>query len=142
MKKPAAVSGAGIYDIGDDANVPLICPTRQVAKANQIQHSGIETKSSGRGRRNLRPNRAQGGYPMFFLAAVLTILSGLFYAASLMRSARWVSRCANMAARSLRQSAARAGSCSVGCVLGRIRQRALTRSLRSRRISVMMPSCR
>jgi hypothetical protein len=55
-EKPAAVSGAGIYDIGDDANVPLICPTRQVAKAKQLQHSDIETKSLGSGRHNLRPN--------------------------------------------------------------------------------------
>jgi hypothetical protein len=49
MKKPAAVSGAGIYDIGDDANVPLICPPRQVAKANAVQHCAIEAKSLGRG---------------------------------------------------------------------------------------------
>ena len=49
MKKPAAVSGAGVYDIGDDGNVPLICPSRQVAKANEVQHSVIEAKSLGRG---------------------------------------------------------------------------------------------
>src|SRR5207244_6094596 len=39
----------------------------------------------------------------------------------------------------LRQSAARTCSCGVGCVLGRIRQRALTRSFGSQRTSVMMP---
>jgi hypothetical protein len=49
MEKPAVVSGAGIYDIGDDANVPLICPPRQVAKANAVQHCAIEAKSLGRG---------------------------------------------------------------------------------------------
>jgi hypothetical protein len=81
MKRPPPFP-ARAHEISDDANVPLICPTRQVAKANQIQHSDIEMKSMGRGRRNLRPNRAQGGCRMFFVAAVLTILSGLFYAAS------------------------------------------------------------
>jgi hypothetical protein len=70
----------------------------------QIGCSDIEPKLLGRGWRNLRPGRAQGGRQMFFVAAVLAILSGLFYAASLrravMRSARWVSRCANTAVRS------------------------------------------
>src|SRR3954467_11505021 len=37
----------GLYDICDDANVRLICPTRQVAKANQIQHSEFENKIVG-----------------------------------------------------------------------------------------------
>jgi hypothetical protein len=79
---------------------------------------------------------------MFFVAAVLAILSGLFYAASLrravMRSARWVSRCANTAVRSATihclcwwlQDWLRAGAHSSAC------------ALRSLRISVMMPSCR
>jgi len=51
------------------------------SKQIQIERSDIETKSLGRGWRNLRPNRAQGGCRIFFVAAVLTILSGLFYAA-------------------------------------------------------------
>lgn len=37
---------------------------------------------------------------MYFVATVLAILSGLFYAAAIMKSASWVSRCANTAARS------------------------------------------
>jgi len=37
----------GLYDIGDDANVPLICPPRQVAKANEVKHCTIEAKSLG-----------------------------------------------------------------------------------------------
>jgi hypothetical protein len=73
---------ARAYDIGDAVNVHLICPTRQGGRAKQIQSAAdIETKLLGRGWRNLRPCRAQGGRQMFFVAAVLAILSGLFYAA-------------------------------------------------------------
>ena len=39
----------GLYDIGDDVNVPLICPPRQAAKANGGRHSAVETKSLDRG---------------------------------------------------------------------------------------------
>src|SRR3954470_25041150 len=61
----------GLYDICDDANVRLICPTRQVAKATRFSTATSKTKSLGRGWRNLRPNRAQGGCRMFYVAAVL-----------------------------------------------------------------------
>jgi hypothetical protein len=32
IKSPLPVSGRGLYDIGDDVDVPLICPTRQAPK--------------------------------------------------------------------------------------------------------------
>ncbi|WP_213284902.1 hypothetical protein [Bradyrhizobium sp. sGM-13] len=35
----------GLYDIGDDVIVHLICPTRQVPNQRQIERSDIETKS-------------------------------------------------------------------------------------------------
>ncbi|MEH2591275.1 hypothetical protein [Bradyrhizobium sp. AZCC 1721] len=35
----------GLYDIGDDVIVHLICPTRQVPEPRQIERSNIETKS-------------------------------------------------------------------------------------------------
>ena len=69
---------------------------------------------------------------MFFVAAVLTILSGLFYAAGRHEIG------------SLGVAMCQYGSpfcdnpllvlvrCRVGCVLGRIRQRALTRSFEAR----------
>jgi hypothetical protein len=83
QKSPPPFPARASYDIGDDANVSLICPTRQVAKASRIQHCDTLKTNRWAGEwRNPRPNRAQGGCRMFFVAAVLTILSGLFYAAS------------------------------------------------------------
>jgi len=52
-----------------------------LSKQIQFGRGDIETKSLGRGWRNPRPNTAQGGLRMFFVAAILAILSGLFYAA-------------------------------------------------------------
>ena len=77
---------------------------------------------------------------MFFVAAVLTILSGLFYAAD----RHEIGSCRDVPIWQpvLRQSVSRAGRCRVGRVLGHIRQRALTRSFGSPRISPMMPLCR
>ena len=77
---------------------------------------------------------------MFFVAAVLTILSGLFYAAGRHEiGSLGVAMCQQPV---LRQSVSRAGRCGVGRVLGRIRQRALTSAFGSPQTSVKMPLCR
>jgi hypothetical protein len=104
----------------------------------QIGCSDIEPKLLGRGWRNLRPGRAQGGRQMFFVAAVLAILSGLFYAAGRHVSGSLGCRDVPIRQSVLRQSTACADGCRIGCVLGRICQRAL-KILRS---FAMIPLCR
>jgi hypothetical protein len=56
----------GLYDFSDDANMPLICPTSQQAVGGRITTS-----------RRARSGKAL----MYFAAAVLFILAGLFYSA-------------------------------------------------------------
>jgi hypothetical protein len=79
-KNPLPIFRRGLYDISDDVNVPLICPTRQVrehlsfSRATQQQEQAAPSAQQGTG--------SQGGLSMYFVAAVLAVLSGLFYAAS------------------------------------------------------------
>jgi len=70
-----------------------------LSKQIQFGRGDIETKLLGRGWRNPRPNRAQGGLRMFFVAAILAILSGLFYAAGHHEIGSLGERCTNTAAR-------------------------------------------
>jgi hypothetical protein len=79
-KSPLPVSRRGPYNNGDDGDVPLICPTRQAQK-NLVGNTGIKGKALDVG---ARADALQiAGRPlMYFAAAVLAILSGLFYAAS------------------------------------------------------------
>ena len=79
MKNPLPIFRRGLYDIGDDVDVPLICPTRQV----QFCSGRVEDQTNllGVGRHgNVVSNRKEAS--MYFAAAVLAVLSGLFYAAS------------------------------------------------------------
>jgi hypothetical protein len=46
--KPATGFRRGLYDIGDGANVPLICPTRQ-ALTQSDEFGDIETRSMDAG---------------------------------------------------------------------------------------------
>src|SRR5258705_3417663 len=66
-------------DVCDHPSVPLICPTRQV---HEFLHSR-ERSAQANGPRPAQPTAARMARrpPMYFAAAVLTILSGLFYVA-------------------------------------------------------------
>jgi hypothetical protein len=68
----------GHCDIGDDVNVPLICPTRQVRE----RLSFAPTQEQERATLSAQPGVTEGGLSMYFVAAALAVLSGLFYAAS------------------------------------------------------------
>jgi len=59
MKKPAADLPARAYDIGDDEDVPLICPTRQAQK-NWFGASTFKWKYWAQGT-SQRSIRSQGG---------------------------------------------------------------------------------
>jgi len=60
MKSPLPVSRRGRYDIGDDVDVPLICPTRQ---AQKIRHRRFKWKALSKpwALERRRPFRSQGG---------------------------------------------------------------------------------
>jgi len=58
-KSPLPVSRRGPYDIGDDPDVPLICPTRQAQAISS--DTGIERKLWALERTSQRPLRSQGG---------------------------------------------------------------------------------
>jgi hypothetical protein len=78
-KNPLPIFRRGLYDISDDADVPLICPTRQVRELLSFapvrkQEQAAPGIAKGIG--------SQGGLSMYFVAAMLAVLSGLFYAAS------------------------------------------------------------
>src|SRR5258708_40316488 len=82
MKSPLPIFRRGLYDIGDHVGMPLICQTRQVGEQFLFRRADIRTKRNfwtvGRG-----ANGPSDGRPsMYFAATVLTVLSGLFYAAS------------------------------------------------------------
>jgi hypothetical protein len=73
MKSPLPVSRRGRYDIGDDVDVPLICPTRQAQKIRSpFKALGVGAPT---------PLQIARRPLMYFVATVLAILSGLFYAA-------------------------------------------------------------
>jgi hypothetical protein len=67
MKKPATVSGAGIYEISDNPNMHLICPTRQVPKQNRFKPARSDIESEV-----VEPRAAQA---VEDFSAALTILS-------------------------------------------------------------------
>src|SRR5260370_191867 len=81
-KSPLPISRRGLYDIGDDVGVPLICPTRQVGG-----EFWFGARTFGRNevfwRLAAEPTarRIARRPSMYFAAAVLAVLSGLFYAA-------------------------------------------------------------
>jgi hypothetical protein len=87
MEKPAAVSGAGFYDIGDDANVPLICPPASSgrSKRDSAQHPSKQIVGQRTAQLEAQPSARR--LSDIFVAAVLTFLSGLFYAPR--RHSRW-----------------------------------------------------
>jgi len=78
MKCPLPVSRRGLYDTCDDVDVPLICPTRQAQKS--AGNTDIKWKAWALERTGQRSQIA-GRLLMYFVATVLAILSGLFYAA-------------------------------------------------------------
>jgi hypothetical protein len=82
MKSPLPISRRGLYDIGDNVGAPLICPTRQVGERVLVRRADIRTKRNfwtvGSGANG---HRIAGRPSMYFAAAVLAVLSGLFYAA-------------------------------------------------------------
>ena len=90
----------GLHDICDDANVPLICPTRQVAKANQIQ-TGTTTLKRNRWAvhgATCGPTERKEAVGYFTLLPCSRFCRACSMRQAITRLARWVSRCADMAA--------------------------------------------
>jgi len=58
-KSPLPVFRRGPYDIGDDGDVPLICPTRQAQKIRPAHQRQME--ALGVGALEPTPLRSQGG---------------------------------------------------------------------------------
>ena len=141
MKKPAAGFRRGLYDLGDGVNVPLICPTRQAP--TQIR---LELATS-------KPNRwtlmsTAGGQLErkeafdVFRCCRAHDSSGLFYAASRHEiGSLGVTMCQYGSPFCDNPLLVLVGA-GLAALLGRVRQRALTRLLGGLRIFVMMPLCR
>jgi hypothetical protein len=83
LKSPPPISRRGLYDIGDNVGVPLICPTRQVGEHFWFGARTFE-RNECVGRLAVQPSihRIARRPSMYFAAVVLAVLSGLFYAAS------------------------------------------------------------
>jgi hypothetical protein len=81
IKTPLPISRPGLYDIGDNVGVPLICPTRQVSGRFRFG-ADIENKVVGRLAAEPTARRIARRPSMYFAAVVLAVLSGMFYAAS------------------------------------------------------------
>src|SRR5437879_11989700 len=80
MKNPLPILRRGLYDIGDDVSMPLIRPTRQAQKFVWFSARTIgRTHWALRRQSNASSDCKEAS--MYFAAAVLAILSGLFYAA-------------------------------------------------------------
>src|SRR4029079_17929310 len=79
-KSPLPVSRCGPYDVGDDGDVPLICPTRQAQRICSAHRH--QNRNLGRWRAQANASQVARRPSMYFAASALAILSGLFYAAS------------------------------------------------------------
>jgi hypothetical protein len=79
-KNRLPISRRGRYDIRDDVDVPLICPTRQApersGRASPLKRNPWAPDS------NAGDPESARRLSMFYVAGVLAIFSGLFYAAS------------------------------------------------------------
>jgi hypothetical protein len=59
-KNPLPIFRRGLYDISDDVNVPLICPTRQVQEAILLKPRGKSNELVGRRTARQRRIELQG----------------------------------------------------------------------------------
>jgi hypothetical protein len=64
-KNPLPIFRRGLYDIGDDVDVPLICPTRQVQEAVLLRPRGKSNELIGRRTARQRRIESQGGVDVF-----------------------------------------------------------------------------